>query len=599
MHLLPDFCTMTNYKKLNFLLSGKQKSQLVVLIVLMLLGVLFEMAGLGIILPALSLMLKADVVQSYPVLKPVLNLLGNPTQTQLVIYVMSVIVLVYFTKTIFLIFLGWRQSKFTTELSANLSDKLFLGFLRQPYTFHLQRNSAELLYKIQGEVSQFSAVWQAFVVLASEFSVIAGIFLLLVITEPVGALSVTFFFIVTGFTFYRITRNKLLLWGQNRQYHSAQNNQHLLQGLGGIKDIKLLGREDQFLSEFSFHNHKFANIMTKISTLSLIPRLYFELLSVIGMAVLIIIMALQNKPFDLVLPTLGIFLVAAFRLIPSLNRIMSSVQTVRFMQSTIDILYSEFLNIKQIELAQSIEKNEKAIFNSALVASNLSFSYPNTSSKAIKNISINIKKGQSVGFIGSSGSGKSTLVDILLGLLSQDEGTIMIDGISIQDCKRDWQNRIGYVSQTIYLIDDSLRKNIAFGIPDALIDNASVLRAVKAAQLDEFVENLPDGLESFVGERGIRLSGGQRQRIGIARALYHDPDVLVLDEATSSLDTKTEKGVMEAVSKLKGIKTLIIIAHRLSTVENCTHLYRLEKGNIVEDGTPEQILKTSHGNVKK
>lgn len=590
---------MTNYKKLNFLLSGKQKGQLVVLIVLMLLGVLFEMAGLGIILPALSLLLKADVVQSYPVLKPALNILGNPTQSQLVIYVMSVIVLVYFTKTIFLIFLGWRQSKFTTELAANLSDKLFLGFLRQPYTFHLQRNSAELLYKIQGEVSQFSAVWQAFVVLASEFSVIAGIFLLLVITEPVGALSVTFFFIVTGFTFYRITRNKLLLWGQNRQYHSAQNNQHLLQGLGGIKDIKLLGREDQFVSEFSFHNHKFANIMTKISTLSLIPRLYFELLSVIGMAVLIIIMALQNKPFDLVLPTLGIFLVAAFRLIPSLNRIMSSVQTVRFMQSTIDILYSEFLNIKQIELAQSIEKNEKAIFNSALVASNLSFSYPNTSSKAIKNISINIKKGQSVGFIGSSGSGKSTLVDILLGLLSQDDGTIMIDGISIQDCKRDWQNRIGYVSQTIYLIDDTLRKNIAFGIPDALIDNASVLRAVKAAQLDEFVENLPDGLESFVGERGIRLSGGQRQRIGIARALYHDPDVLVLDEATSSLDTNTEKGVMDAVSKLKGIKTLIIIAHRLSTVENCTHLYRLEKGNIVEDGTPEQILKTSHGNVKK
>jgi ABC-type multidrug transport system fused ATPase/permease subunit len=590
---------MTNYKKLNFLLSGKQKSQLVVLIVLMLLGVLFEMAGLGIILPALSLMLKADVVQSYPVLKPALNYLGNPTQSQLVIYVMSVIVLVYLIKTIFLIFLGWRQSKFTTELAANLSDKLFLGFLRQPYTFHLQRNSAELLYKIQGEVSQFSAVWQAFVILASEFSVIAGIFLLLVITEPVGAISVTIFFIVTGFTFYRITRNKLLVWGQNRQYHSAQNNQHLLQGLGGIKDIKLLGREDQFVSEFSFHNHKFANIMTKISTLSLIPRLYFELLSVIGMAVLIIIMALQNKPFDLVLPTLGIFLVAAFRLIPSLNRIMSSVQTVRFMQSTIDILYSEFLNIRQIELVQSIEKNEKAIFNSELVASNLSFSYPNTSSKVIKNISINIKKGQSVGFIGSSGSGKSTLVDILLGLLSQDEGTIMIDGVSIEDCKRDWQNSIGYVSQTIYLIDDSLRKNIAFGIPDALIDNASVLRAMKAAQLDEFVENLPDGLESFVGERGIRLSGGQRQRIGIARALYHDPDVLVLDEATSSLDTKTEKGVMDAVSKLKGIKTLIIIAHRLSTVENCTHLYRLEKGNIVEDGTPEQILKTSHGNVKK
>jgi ABC-type multidrug transport system fused ATPase/permease subunit len=582
---------MTNYKKLNFLLSGKQKSQLVVLIMLMLLGVLFEMAGLGIILPALSLMLKADVVQSYPVLKPALNFLGNPTQSQLVIYVMSVIVLVYLIKTIFLIFLGWRQSKFTTELAANLSDKLFLGFLRQPYTFHLQRNSAELLYKVQGEVSQFSAVWQAFVILSSEFSVIIGIFLLLVINEPVGALSVTVFFIVTGFTFYRITRNKLLLWGQNRQYHSAQTNQHLLQGLGGIKDIKLMGREEQFLKEYSFHNHRFAWIMTKISTLSLIPRLYFELLSVIGMAVLIIVMALQNKPFDLVLPTLGIFLIAAFRLIPSLNRIMSSVQTVRFMQSTIDILYSEFLNIRQIEQAHSIEKNEKAIFNNALVASNLSFSYPNTVSKSIKNISLKINKGQTVGFIGPSGSGKSTLVDILLGLLSQDDGTIMIDGISIKDCKRDWQNRIGYVSQTIYLIDDSLRKNIAFGIKEDQIDDNLVLKALGAAQLDDFVEGLPDKLETFVGERGVRLSGGQRQRIGIARALYHDPEVLVLDEATSSLDTETEREVMKAVRAFKGNKTVIIVAHRLSTVEHCDYLYKLDKGKISKEGIPSEILE--------
>jgi ABC-type multidrug transport system fused ATPase/permease subunit len=278
-------------------------------------------------------------------------------------------------------------------------------------------------------------------------------------------------------------------------------------------------------------------------------------------------------------------------MLPSLNRIMSSIQIVKFTQSTLEVLYNEFVGINQNRVKAEIGKSQKSNFNSDLFCSKISFSYLNSSNKAIEDISFKILRGQSVGLIGPSGSGKSTLVDIILGLLKPDSGDIKVDGQNLTDCLRDWQNKIGYVPQSIYLIDDSLRKNIAFGIKEEDIDDDAVIRAIKAAQLEEFVQDLPNKLETFVGERGVRLSGGQRQRIGIARALYHDPEVLVLDEATSALDMETEKEVMKSVNMLHGKKTLIIVAHRLTTVEDCDYLYKLEKGKIVSEGTPTQILR--------
>jgi ABC-type multidrug transport system fused ATPase/permease subunit len=582
---------MNSAQKFLYLLSNKQKNKLGVLVLLLLVGMLFEMAGLGVLLPALGIMIKSDITVSYPVLIPLIKALGNPNRVQLVLIVMMFLTLIYLIKTVLLIFIGWQQSKFTGELSADLSEKLFFGYLNQPYTFHLQRNSALLLRNIQTEVAQFTAVAQACMTLASEISILFGISILLLYSEPIGAISVTFFLATTAFVFHRLTRKRLLKWGQDRQYHAGYASQHLIQGLSGVKDLNLLGRGSFFLEQYANHNREYARIQIKTMTLSLAPRYYLELFAVFGLAGLIVIIVIQNRPIEALVPILGIFVAAAFRMLPSLNRIMSSIQIVKFTQSTLEVLYNEFVGINQNRVKAEIGKSQKSNFNSDLFCSKISFSYLNSSNKAIEDISFKILRGQSVGLIGPSGSGKSTLVDIILGLLKPDSGDIKVDGQNLTDCLRDWQNKIGYVPQSIYLIDDSLRKNIAFGIKEEDIDDDAVIRAIKAAQLEEFVQDLPNKLETFVGERGVRLSGGQRQRIGIARALYHDPEVLVLDEATSALDMETEKEVMKSVNMLHGKKTLIIVAHRLTTVEDCDYLYKLEKGKIVSEGTPTQILR--------
>ncbi len=578
----------TFIQKLKYLLSKSQKRQLLILAVLLMIGMLFEMAGLGILVPSIGIMLNPDVGSKYPVLKPLLNSLGNPSQSRLILLGLSVMVSVYFVKSIFLAYLVWKQSKFSAELTADLSCNLFSGYLKQPYAFHLQRNSAELLRNMQNEINQFASVSQSAITLTVELSLLVSVVFMLILVEPIGALIVTCFLGFSSFIFHRLTRNKLLDWGESRQLIEGKTNQHLLQGLGGVKDLKILGREENFINQFNVHNANRAKITTKQYTLFGIPRLYLEFLAVLGMAGLIIVMVMQHKPLDLILPTLGIFVAAAFRMIPSVNRIMGSMQAIRYSRPVVNILYDEFYLIRNTK-GPTPSLNRLA-FNNELVVNNLNFSYPNVSAKALENLTVTIKKGESVGFIGSSGSGKSTLVDNILGLLTPNSGTISLDGVDIEKNLREWQNQIGYVPQSIYLTDDSLLHNVAFGISPEDIDMDAVQEAIKAAQLDEFIEGLPEGIHTMVGERGVRLSGGQRQRIGIARALYHDPHVLVLDEATSSLDSDTEQAVMDAVNLLHGEKTILIVAHRLTTLKNCDRIYKLEKGKLVESYNTKKVI---------
>jgi ABC-type multidrug transport system fused ATPase/permease subunit len=572
---------MTIFQKLQYILSSAQKKQVVVLGGLLFIGMLFEMAGLGVLIPALGMVLNSDIGKDYPAFQPYLKALGNPTQMQLVFWGMLLLIFVYLIKAVFLVFLNWRQSKFSTELSADLGQKLFIGYLQQPYTFHLQRNSAELLRNIITEIPQFTTLSTAAINLTLELSIVVGVAVLLILAEPLGAFVVIVFLGVSAFAFQRVTKKKLLIWGERRQYHGLLSHKHLQQGLGGVKDVKLLGRERYFLEEFNTHNAAYAKILMKANTLNLAPRAYLELLAVMGLAGLIIMMVLQGKPLDLLIPTLGVFVAAAFRMIPSVNRIMNSLQTIRFSKPVVDVLYNEFCMIKK---AQEIKTpSDKMEFLSEITIKDLCFNYPNTKSRSLDGATLHIKKGESVGFIGPSGSGKSTLVDLILGLLSPASGEIRVDNQDIQKNLRGWQNQLGYVPQSIYLTDDTLRRNVAFGIANENIDDEAVARVILAAQLDEFVKSLPEGLETFVGERGVRLSGGQRQRIGIARALYHDPEVLVLDEATSALDSDTESKVMEAVNGLKGTKTLILIAHRISTLKNCDRIYSLKMGKLVSN----------------
>lgn len=579
---------MNTFAKIHALLTPAERRGALVLLALMMVGMLLETLGVGLVIPAITLMMQGDLVAKYPLIASILGFLGKSSQTELIKAAMIGLVGVYFLKNLFLSFLIWKQTHFAFDVQAKLSQRLFTIYLRQPYTFHLQRNSAELVRNVSGEVGIFTGVMTSALLLFTELMVLVGIAVFLLLVEPLGALIVAVVLGGAAWGFHRMTRERISRWGVERQLHDGLRIQHLQQGLGGAKDVKLLGRESDFLAQFHTHNIKSAHAWKLQSTLQSIPRLMFELLAVTGLAILVLSMLSQGRDMTSIVPTLGLFAAAAFRLMPSVNRVLGSVQTLRYSLPVVNTLYEEIKLISPEPASQKTSNPE--VFKNELRLNDVTYHYHVATSPALDGISINIRKGKSVGLIGASGSGKSTLVDVILGLLTPSAGLVEVDGHDIQQGLRQWQDQIGYVPQSIYLTDDTFRRNVAFGLPNEQIDDLAVQRAIKAAQLDEFVSGLPEGLETLVGERGIRLSGGQRQRIGIARALYHDPAVLVLDEATSALDTVTENGVMEAVAALQGSKTIIIVAHRLSTVANCDRLFRLERGRVVEEGAPAEML---------
>ena len=585
---MPSPTNFSTAQKIWGVLSSTERHNAVVLLGLMLIGMVLETLGISLVIPALALLTQSNFAHNYPTLQPALQVLGNPSQKTLVVGGMLVLVGVYLVKALFLSFLAWRQTCFAFGVQAQLSQRLFTVYLRQPYTFHLQRNSAQLIRNVVTEVGQFThGGIAAGMLLLTESLILLGLCSLLLIVEPLGALITMSVLSITAWIFHRLTRRRILRWGEARQHHEGLRIQHLQQGLGGAKDVKLLGRENDFLEQYLVHNDQSARVGQLHTVLLQLPRLWLELFAVGGLAILVISMLTQDRALDAILPTLGLFAAAAFRLMPSVNRMLSAVQSLRYSLPVIDTLHTE-LNLTTPEVADICIAVTP--FYVELELRQITYTYPSAAEPALKDISLTIQRGESVGFIGASGAGKSTLVDILLGLFTPDTGEVQVDGKDIQGNLRNWQDQIGYVPQSIFLTDDTLRRNVAFGLAQDKIDDAAVQRAIRAAHLHEFVANLPDGLDTLVGERGIRLSGGQRQRIGIARALYHDPAVLVLDEATSSLDTATENSVMQTITALQGNKTIIIVAHRLSTVEHCVRLYRLEGGRVVAEGTSVEIL---------
>lgn len=576
---------------LNLLTSAERRAALM-LTGLMLIGMVFEALGVGLVIPAIVLMTRPGIEVDFPVLGDVIQRLGPLTQVQLIQLVMLSLVVFFFIKNIYIGLLSWRQTSFTTSVQAQMSQRLFAMYMAQPYAFHLQRNSAQLIRNVNSEVAMFSEALANLLFMLTEALAVTGIAVLLMIVEPAGTLLVASVLGVAAWTLHFLTRHRLARWGAERQHHDGMKLQHLQQGLGGVKDVKLLGREGEFLSEFRRHNVQGARINRLRSTVASFPRLWLEWLAVLGLAVLVLVMLAQGRAVEQVLPTVGLFAAAAFRLMPSFNRILGGMQSLRYYWPAVNTLNQE-VQIGKGSADKAVENREpgfKLQFLSELTVVNVSYEYAGGRSPALQNVTLQARAGESIGLVGSSGSGKSTLVDIILGLLEPDSGEVCVDGVSIQQNLRGWQDKIGYVPQSIYLTDDTLARNIAFGLPDDKIDPNAVRRALAAAQLEDFVAHLPQGLSTRVGERGVRLSGGQRQRIGIARALYHDPDVLVLDEATSSLDISTEQGIMQAVMSLRGKKTVLIVAHRLSTVEHCDRLYKLDNGRLVAQGAPREVL---------
>jgi ABC-type multidrug transport system fused ATPase/permease subunit len=576
--------------KFHFLLTAAERRRALVLLGLMVVGMALETVCTGLVLPVVALMTQQDLTASFPQLDGLLVWLGRPARSDLILGSMLALVAIYLVKNLYLAYLAWRQARFAYDVQAHVSERLFAGYLRQPYSFHLQRNSAQLIRNTTREVALLTDAILNSLQVATELLVLAGIAILLLAIEPLGALLAVLVLGGAAAVFYRATRQRMAHWGERRQLHEGLRIQHLQQGLGGAKDVKLLGREQEFLTQYATHNVKSARLGELQVTVPQLSRLWLELLAVIGLATLVLTMLAQGKSPASIAPTLALFAAAAFRLMPSANRILAALQMLRYCLASVNVLYDE------LKLAESLPRppqrsSEAGAFRSEIDLREVSYTYAGAAAPALQGLNVRVRKGECVGFVGPSGAGKSTLVDVVLGLLPPRGGQVTVDGRDIQADVRGWQDQIGYVPQAIYLSDDSLRRNIAFGLADHEIDDAAVERALRAAQLDELVVGLPQGTSSFVGERGVRLSGGQRQRIGIARALYHDPAVLVLDEATSALDAATERGVMQSVRALQGRKTILIVAHRLSTVENCDRLYQLEGGRIAAEGKPGEILR--------
>lgn len=558
------------------------------LLILMVVGMLLEMLGVGLVIPVIAGMMQSDIVVKYPVIASIFSFEEMPSHRMFITVAMLGLVGIFLVKNLFLAFLAWKQTRFSFDVLARLSQYLFEVYLRQPYTFHLQRNSAQLVLNVTGEVNNFSGVLTSMLVLYTELMVLVGVGILLLLVEPLGTLIVVVVIGGAALSFHCLMRERISRWGIERQLHDGLRIQHVQQGLGGAKDVKLLGRESDFLVRYQTHNIKSARAWKLLYTFQSFPRLIFEVLAVTGLAILVLSMLGKGRDMMSIIPALGLFAAAAFRLMPSVTRVLNSAQSVRYNLSVVNTLYDEMKSVSVVTASK--QASSRVIFKENIRLTDVTYHYSDTVLPALDGVSIVIQKGESIGLIGKSGSGKSTLVDVILGLLAPSAGLVEVDGRDVQNELRQWQDQIGYVPQSIYLTDDTLRRNVAFGLPDREIDDSAVQRAIKAAQLDEFVSTLPERLETTVGERGIRLSGGQRQRIGIARALYHEPCILVLDEATSALDSVTERGVMEAVMALQGSKTIIVVAHRLSTVESCDRLYRLERGKVVEEGIPENIL---------
>lgn len=567
----------TTFKKLLFLLSERDKKSAIVLLLLLLIGLILEMFSLGLVIPMIIAITNIETITSNVHLIKLLNKFGNPSQITIIIFVLIVIVIVYIIKTCFLLFLVWRQYIFSQNISMNLSRRLFNGYLNQSYTFHLQRNSSELYRNVLGEVDLFTSVTQAMLLLQTNISIFLGVFISILILEPMGALMLFGFVFIFGFVYQKIIKKSIIEWGILRQKHDIERSRHLMQGLGGVKDIKILGREKHFLSLFEYHNKNSFDIGVKVNVLQQAPRLLLELIAILGLSIFLFIGILRGLQIYLIIPVVGVFVAAAFRLIPAISSVMSGIQTMRYANPVINLMYKEIISFTQEKLDTI---SEKIPFNNEIVVDNLCFKYDSAESNLFEKINLVIKKNTTIGFVGESGAGKSTLVDIILGLLTPNNGNIKVDGINIKEHCREWQNIIGYVPQNIYLIDDTIAKNIAFGYETEKIDEIALQRAIDISQLNLFINEQPEGKDTIVGERGVRISGGQRQRIGIARALYHNPSVLILDEATSALDMETEKWVMEAINNLHYNKTIIIITHRLSTVERCDEIYKLDKGKV-------------------
>jgi ATP-binding cassette, subfamily B, bacterial PglK len=587
-----------------YLSQGKYKSLLLMILLFLLVSCL-EMVGIGLIGPFISLAMNPVSAKQNKWLDLLKQLFDLNSDNQLLLLVGALVIAVFYLKS----FLNFNVQKYIFEFGFNqqgeLAAKLMHSYLAAPYTFHLNRNSANLIQNIINETERFSnGFMMPLLTCVSNTVVILALVSLLIATDLMAVVIIGGIVLISAILFYRF-KDRIGLWGQETSESRTEMIRLINHSLGGLKETKIIGCEAYFEDQMQTQIRKFATSVSSALIFSNLPRYVVEAFLItflIGFTLLFITINRGNT--QNLSSVLGIFAIASIRLLPAAANLISGINGIKYNAHSVDKLYLDLKELETIKapgnLSSKSNNNDQVNirngdrftipFVNRITLENVSYAYPNTAKNSLTKVSLAIEKGRSIGLIGKSGAGKTTLVDVILGLLIPQQGDIKVDDVSIYNDISFWRNLIGYVPQSIFLIDDSLEKNIAFGVTDELIDHERLYKAIAAAQLNELVESLPQGLQTMVGERGVMLSGGQRQRVGIARALYHEREVLVFDEATAALDNETESLVTEAIKSLSGKKTMIIIAHRLSTIEHCDRIYLMENGGVIAEGSYQEVV---------
>lgn len=574
-------------KQINYIFNRKEKVKLFFLLIMVVIGSGLELLGVTIFMPFIQIFMTPSAIQENEYLKLTYDLFQFTSTESFLTALTALIIFIYIFKNLFIAIEKNCIYKFSYGMQRKMSTQLLTAYMREPYTFHLNKNIAVLQRSLQEDTDIFTKGIIHALELVVEIAVctVLGVYLFLV-SQSITAIVIVLL-IVCMITFISISKKFSKSLGKECQEYKGKLYQWMNQSIGGIKEVKILNREEYFITSYEEYFKKYVHGLRIHRLIAVLPRYFVEAICMTGLLLAIIVkMNFGQTDITAYIPQLAVFAVAAFRLLPSVGKVNEHVTNILYALPSLELIYHDLKEIEDVP-EQNDEVNLNWRFQNEIKVKNVDYHYPDSEEMVIKRASFTVKKGETIAFIGSSGAGKSTIVDIILGLLQPQYGKVYADDMNIHKHLNTWHQELGYIPQVIYLSDDTIRNNIAFGIKESEINEDAVCEALRKAQLYEFVDNLPNGLDTFVGDRGVRLSGGQRQRIGIARALYHDPEVLVLDEATSALDNETETAVMESIEKLKGTKTMLIIAHRLTTIRNVDVIYEVTDGKILKKSKKE------------
>lgn len=569
------------WKKLNVLLDRKQKLTMVGLLIMMLIGAILEVASIGIVVPVVSMVMDENAIYNGGIVQTLYEFLPVNSARQFTIVIMLSLIGMFVLKNIFLYIQQKFMLSFVYGNQFSTSERLMKNYLRKSYEFYLNADTAVVQRNITSDVNNMYALILALLQLLSEGIVFICLVAVLFLQDPVMTILVTVVLLAVLLIIKVVLKPIMHQAGEDNQNFYSGLFKWISQTVMGIKEVKVTGKEQYFVDEYIKCGKGYVNAVQKFSLYNNVPRLLIETVMIICMVGYMLYLMLNGTGAESMITTISAFAVAAMRLLPSANRINNQLNTIAFSEpffmGVSDSLQDE-ISGQNTDMSFAKESDSKLPVKEVIELKDITYAYPNTEKLIFDHADLSVPVGSSVGIVGTSGAGKSTVVDILLGLLKPRTGTIYADGVDVMENYRAWLKNIGYIPQMIFMLDSTIRENVAFGVHKDAINEERIWEVLKEAQLDEFVRSLPDGLDTTIGERGIRLSGGQRQRIGIARALYEDPEVLVLDEATSALDNDTEAAIMDSINRLHGRKTLVIIAHRLQTIEKCDMIYRVENG---------------------